>query len=386
MRDRRPFDVLIVGGGYTALEAAFRLQRIAGSATQSTILAPNTHVVAHPMAVLAPFAAGHAFRAQLAELAGAAAANLRHGRLTSVDVDARHVVTDDGETIAYDALLIAVGAVQRRPSPHVLAFGVAGREERMHGLVQDLEAGYVRKIAFVVPAGASWPLALYELALMSAERAYGLCQRDELMFLTAEQAPLAIFGKQASRAISARLHAAGITVRTAVDVDIPACGLIELRPGGERLTVDRIVTLPLVDGPAIEGLPHDEHGFLAVDAHGRVEGVPDVYAAGDVTHHPIKQAGLACQQADAAAEMIAAQAGIGIEPQPYAPVLEGILLTERATMIMRREKNAVDNDSSVVSRAGRWRAPTKAIGRELAAHLAAAHPQRADDPDSETVA
>ena len=202
---------------------------------------------------------------------------------------------------------------------------------------------------------------------MTAERAYDMCQRHDLMLLTAEQAPLAIFGEQASRALNARLYAAGITIRAAVDVEVLACGLIELHPGGERLTVDRIVTLPLFDGPAINGLPHDEHGFLAVDEHARVEGVPDVYAAGDVTHHPIKQAGPARQQADAAADMIAAQAGVAIKPQPYAAVLEGILLTERATMIMRREKNEAGNDSSIVSHAGPWRAPTKAIGREFAA-------------------
>ena len=382
----RPFEVLIVGGGYAAFEAAFRLQRVAGSATQTTILAPDTHLAARPMAVLAPFAAGHAPRVPLAKLAGAAAARLSHGRMISVDVEAHHAVTDDGETIAYDALLIAIGAVQRLPPAHTLAFGTPGSEERMHGLIQDLEGGYVRKIAFVVPAGASWPLALYELALMSAERAYDMCQRGDLMLLTAEPAPLAIFGEQASRALAARLYSAGVTVRTAVDVEVPACGLIELHPGGERMTVDRIVTLPLFDGPAIDGLPHDEHGFLAVDDHGRVEGVADVYAAGDVTHHPIKQAGLACQQADVAADMIAAQAGVAIEPQPYRPILEGVLLTERATMIMRREKDAAGNDNSVVARAGRWRGPTKAIGRELAAHLAAADPQRTAHPGSGRVA
>lgn len=369
MPDGPPAEVLIAGGGYAALEAAFRLQRVAGARIHSTILAPDTHVAAHPMAVLAPFAAGQTLRAPLAELADAAGATVRHGRLAAVDVDAHRVVTDDGETIAYDALLIAVGALQRRPSSRAIVFGAPGSEERMHGLIQDVEAGYARRIAFVVPAGASWPLPLYELALMTAERAYGLCQRDELMLLTAEQAPLGIFGREASRALAARLYAAGVTVRTAVDVEVPACGVIELHPGGARVAVDRIVTLALLDGPAIDGLPHDDHGFLAVDDHGRVYGVPDVYAAGDATHHPIKQAALACQQADAAADMIASEAGIAIEPQPYAPVLEAVLLTERDTMVMRCASDAGERGGSVVSRAGRWRAPTKRIGRELAAHL-----------------
>ena len=153
MGDRSPPEILIAGAGYAALEAAFRLQRVAGAAIRSTILAPDTHVTAHPMAALAPFAAGQTLRVPLAELADAAGATLRHGRLAAVDAAAHRVVTEDGEAIA-----------------------------------------------------ASWPLPLYELALMTAERAYGLCQRDELMLLTAEQAPLAIFGAQASRALAARLY------------------------------------------------------------------------------------------------------------------------------------------------------------------------------------
>lgn len=146
------------------------------------------------------------------------------------------------------------------------------------------------------------------------------------------------------------------------------------------MTVDRIVTLPLLDGPAIDGLPHDEHGFLAVDEHGRVHGAPDVYAAGDVTHHPIKQAGLACQQADAAADTIAAAAGIAIEPQPYAAVLEAALLTERDRMVMRRAVEAGERAGVVLPRTRRdRRAPTKRIGRELAAHLAARRPGAGPD-------
>lgn len=67
------------------------------------------------------------------------------------------MLTTDGATIGYDALLIAVGGIQRAPARHVLTFGLPGSEERMHGLVQDLEAGFVRRIAFVVPLRVTWP-------------------------------------------------------------------------------------------------------------------------------------------------------------------------------------------------------------------------------------
>src|SRR6185437_11061070 len=99
--------------------------------------------------------------------------------------------------------------------------------------------------------------------------------------------------------------------------------------------------------PRVQGLPSDARGFLPVDRHGRVSGVADVYAAGDATSLPIKQGGLACQQADAAAETIAARAGAAIEPQPYRALLQGVLLTERDTTLMRRDTGeATDEDAS----------------------------------------
>src|SRR4051812_39837087 len=158
MTDSPSFKVLIAGGGCAALEAAFRLQRVAAGKVDTTILAPDELFVTHALAVLVPFAAGHTPHESLAEMASAAGARLRRGRLASVDPGEHRVLTDDGEAIGYDALLIAVGGVQRAAYPHAVAFGSPGSEERVHGLVQDLEAGYVRRIAFVVPDGASWPV------------------------------------------------------------------------------------------------------------------------------------------------------------------------------------------------------------------------------------
>ena len=295
------------------------------------------------------------------------ALRLRRGRLASVAPGDRRVLTDEGETIAYDALLIAVGAVKHPPYSHALAFGRPGAEELMHGLVQDLEAGYVRSIAFVVPDGASWPVPLYELALMSAERAYAMGQDPELTLVTPEQAPLALFGPETSRALAARLARARIALVTGVHADVPRTGLVELRSGEDPLSVDRVVTLPEFHGPRVQGLPSDARGFLPVDRHGRVAGVADVYAAGDATSAPIKQGGLACQQADAAAETIAARAGAAIEPQPYRALLQGVLLTEHDVTVLRRGGEA--GEDAGVSAQPLWWPPTKIAGHELARHI-----------------
>jgi len=369
MRERRPLTVVIAGAGGAGLEAMFRLHRLAGPRAQITLLAPNDEFSIHALDVLRPFARPHARRQNVRTLASAAGARLHRGRVASIDIDEHHVITDAGETVAYDVLLLAIGAVPRASLPHSLCFGSDGSHELMHGLVQDVEAGYVRSIAFVMPLGSTWPMALYELALMTGERAFDQCQTCDVTLLTGEPAPLAIFGAAAARALRDRLQTAGITLRTSVDVEVPARGRVAIDDCAERLIVDRVITVPVLDGPAVAGVGHDGNGFLDIDDHGRVEGAEDIYAAGDVTSGPIKHGSLACRQADAAAEAIAAHAGVALEPAPISPVLEGVLLTERDALLMRCEADAAGAPPEVLRRGAPGWPPTKITGRELALHL-----------------
>ena len=69
------------------------------------------------------------------------------------------------------------------------------------------------------------------------------------------------------------------------------------------------------------------YGLIPVDPYGRVEGLPDAYAAGDATDFPLKQGGIACQQADAVAANIAARHGADVAPTRFRPVLRATLLT-----------------------------------------------------------
>jgi sulfide:quinone oxidoreductase len=338
----RRFKVVIGGSGPAAIEAALVLRRLAGSLVETTLVTPDEDCVHLPMTVMAPFARSGITRYPLADVVGDAGAILRRGTIAAVDPDSREVRTGDGGTLAYDALLVAVGGVQRFPYPRALAYGAPGSEERMHGLIQDMEAGYVKRVAFVVPPGVSWPLPLYELALMTAERASDMCAHVELTLVTPESSPLELFGPDAAHDVGDLLEEAGIVLRTDTHAD------------GEHLRVDRVVTVPTLTGPRIEGLPHDGAGFLPVDPHGRVEGAPGVYAAGDATVFAVKQGGIACQQADAAAEEIAAVAGASIEPRAFTPALRALLVTEYDV---------------------RWLGPpedppwTKISGRELSRHL-----------------
>ena len=109
---------------------------------------------------------------------------------------------------------------------------------------------------------------------------------------------------------------------------------------GDLLPADVVVALPEILGPEIRGLPRDGHGFIPVDEHGHVEGCAEEFAAGDVTASPIKHGGLAAQQADAVAQTIAARLGAIGMPEPFRPVLRGLLLTDEASLFLRTELGA----------------------------------------------
>jgi sulfide:quinone oxidoreductase len=361
-------NVLIAGGGPAAIEAALRLRRVAAERVAVTLLAPDPAFTYRPLSVLAPFAAGRSGSYPLERIARDVGFELHADRLAGVDPAGHAAQTGAGERLSYDKLLVATGAAPVPPFEYAIAFaGTPEDEERLHGLVQDVEGGYVHRIAFVVPPGSTWPLPLYELALMLAERGFETGARLELHLVTPEASPLALFGDQASRDLAGLLETAGIALHTGVQSETSR-GRIKLRPDGEAITVERIVTVPLLAGRPVDGLPSDSGGFLVTDRHQRVEGVPDVYAAGDGTAFPIKQGGLACQQADAAAEHIAAQAGAPVEPAPFTPVLRGMLLTEHWARFLRHDSETETQEDRVADRA-LWWPPTKIAGEELAGYL-----------------
>jgi sulfide:quinone oxidoreductase len=106
-----------------------------------------------------------------------------------------------------------------------------------------------------------------------------------------------------------------------------------------------------------------------VDVHGRVRDTPGVYAAGDVTDFGIKQGGIACQQADVAAEAIAAAAGAPIEPSAFTPVLRALLVTEYAARWLHRDLSTGAVGTSTAAGPPEDPPWTKISGRELSRHL-----------------
>ena len=195
-------------------------------------------------------------------------------------------------------------------------------------MLDALRSGEARSAAFVAPTTAGWPLPLYELALMTArEVARSNAEGVQLRVVSSEQRPLALFGDQASESVARLLAAAGIEFVGATEARFEA-GRVTTGTTGESVAADYVVTLPLLSGPGLTGVPATQpHEFLPVDEYGRVTGLVDVYAAGDAVDFPIKQGGLAAQQADSVAEHVAAGYGADVEPAPFRPMLRGMLFT-----------------------------------------------------------
>ncbi len=365
------FEVLIAGGGVAALEGALALRELAGGRVTVRVMAPSAEFVYRPLTVQEPFAYARAQRYPLDEIAQDIGAELIVDALSGVDPGRRTVRTESGSEVGYDALLLGLGARLRARYEHAITIDDRQLDEQLHGLVQDVEDGLVKRLAFVMPPQMAWPLPIYELALLTATRAYDMNVELAITLLTPEDAPLALFGTGVSERIGELLSANRIEVVASSYCEIPRAGEVEISPGERRREFDRIVALPELDGPAVEGLPSSDGGFIAIDERCQVRGVDRVYAAGDATDFAVKQGGIASQQADVAAQSIAALAGAPVAPVQFDPEVRAILLTGGEPLYMRAHLTGGHGFSSEVSTEPPAQATGKIAARWLAPYLEA---------------
>jgi sulfide:quinone oxidoreductase len=365
-----PFRVLIVGGGVAALEAALALRELGGDRMSTTLIAPNPEFVYRPMTVREPFGFARAQRYPLEEIARDIGAELRADSFQWLDAEHRSVHTEAGGQLSYDALLLALGARLYTSFRHALTIDDARLDELLHGLIQDIEGGYVHRLAFIVPGRMGWPLPIYELALMMATRAQDMNVELSITIATPEDAPLAIFGRGASEAVQRLLEENGIVTITSAYCSVPEAGHVAINPGSRHLHADRIVAMPELVGPSVPGVPGGpEGGFIPVDVRCKVLGLERVWAAGDATDFAIKHGGIAAQQADVAAQAIAALAGVADEPEPFHPVIHGILLTGGKPRYLSAHVTGGHGSSSEITDTPMWSPATKIAAKHLAPYL-----------------
>lgn len=320
MQQVRPPSVVVVGGGPAATELGFVLREHAGTGVALTYVVPPAQGRTRALPGVEAFSEVRHRVHDLPAMITTLGARLRSGHVVAVDGDRHRVILADGGVIPYDILVLAPGARARSvfDSAVLTLYGDAG-PQAAERVVAELRRDLDRPLSFVVPPGVTRALALYELAVLTGLEARTRVPEAELRLFTPEPEPLSTFDRLGRTALAGLLDEAGVTV-------VPDAAVFEALDGRARIGAvrnllgdDRIVALPVLEGPRLRGVPATPDGFIPIDDHGGVCGLEDVFAAGDATTCPVKHVDVACAQASTIADVIALRAGVHeIAPGPWS--------------------------------------------------------------------
>jgi sulfide:quinone oxidoreductase len=376
------FRVVIAGGGVAALEAALALHDLASELVSITIVAPNPEFVYRPLLVREPFTPSVTATYNVEEIAKRAGAELVVDSFKWLDPRARVLNTEHGKALEYDAVLLAIGARTHARFRDVLTLDESRIGAQLSGLVSAIDRGTLNTVAFVVPSLPIWSLPAYELALMTANRARVGSHDVGVLLITPEDSPLAALGVNASAEVADLLGGAGVTTITSASCQIREPGRIDLYPLRSSIVVDEIVALPELYAPSLPGVPTSaERGFVTIDSYGAVHGLNCVYAAGDITDTPVKHGGLSSDQADVAAQAIAALAGAPLEPRPLRPALHVMLLGAAKPLFIRSQMLGEHGVDIELSNDPLWQPAQKLHSEYLGPVLAEFDAARAASPN-----
>jgi NADH dehydrogenase FAD-containing subunit len=325
--------VLIVGGGFAALETAFLLRMRAHDACEIKLVADGDRFLFRPNTIYIPFGTDpEHFYLDLAKPLERRGIDLKSGAVAGVDPHDKQVTLEDGRELDYDQLVIATGAGMRAQEVPGLAEHAATiwtpetmleLRRRFRALCDAARAGYEQRVLFVVPPNNKCAGPLYEIVFMLDTwlRREHAREPVHIVYSTYEQSYIQAFGPRLHQVVEAEFAERGIEGHTEEAVADVSPGQARFLDGSSR-DFDLLVAFPpYVAAVQYEGLPADDRGFLQTDPHTRqVVGHPDVYAPGDAGDFPVKQAFLALLQSDSVAEHLAARIAGREFASPFDPV------------------------------------------------------------------
>ena len=143
--------------------------------------------------------------------------------------------------------MLAVGARASAGIPGALTFRDQRDPALFDGVLRDVIDGGARRLVFALPAGRSYPVPLYELALLCAGM---LADRDlaaSITIVSPEPAPLAAFGDQPSRIVADLLAQRGVSfVGRAQGCQVRRGAFV--LGSGDVIEADRVVAVPQLSG------------------------------------------------------------------------------------------------------------------------------------------
>lgn len=378
--------VVIVGAGFGGLTTA---QELAGERVKVTVIDRQNHHLFQPllyqvaMAGLSPAEIAAPIRGVLARQKNA---RVLLGEVSRIDLAEKQVFLD-GEAIAYDRLVLAVGAKTSyfgHDEWAAVAPGLKSLEDALeirHRVLFAFEraeretepAARARLLTFVVigggPTGVELAGAVSELARHVLNDDFRSINPRDAKVILVEAGPrvLSSFSEALSTSAAEQLGELGVEVRTLTRVtSIDPHGIAwesaseDALPGLGRGERGRIEASTVVWGAGVQGtslaaslgVPLDRQGRVRVDEHGRIPDHPSAFAIGDMAHMEQDGAPLpglspvAMQQARHVARLILAERdGVALKPFRYV-------------------------DKGTMATIGRSRAIARAMGLELSGFLA----------------
>jgi sulfide:quinone oxidoreductase len=325
--------VLILGGGFAALETAFLLRMRARDAVDISIVSDNDNFVFRPNSIYIPFGAEpESLLVPLSKPLHRRDIDFHHASVTEVDPDGRLVSMDNGERLHYDKLVIATGAAMSPGEVPGLAENAAtiwtadtmlGVRERFERVAARQHAGEHPRVLFLVPPNNKCAGPLYEIVLMLETWLRRQDRREgvDITWSTYESSYIQAFGPRLHDVVVPEFAERGISGHTEEFVSEVLPGEVRYADGSSREYDELIAFPPYVSAVRYDSLPSDERGFIATEPDTRqVAGHPDIYAPGDAGDFPVKQAFLAFLQADTVAEHIGSSVHAHSFDTPFDPV------------------------------------------------------------------
>jgi sulfide:quinone oxidoreductase len=357
--------VVIAGGGFAGLTAAYTVRAALRPSDRVTLVAPNPYFVFLPSLVRA--ALGEPLLHSSFPLDAALAAHdidYVHGSVRAVQVDEHAIRTDDGE-LRYDRLIVATGG---RPDTTSIP-GLAGEFRLASWVVGEdsaMEARNTIRHLFEQPGpvvigaaqGASYISGAYELAFsLDAElRRRGIRDRVPLTFVTAEPyiGHLGIGQTAAGAHLQRMLADRNIETRVGVSIEGVDRHAVKISAGESLETQTAIIMPPFTGAVDIWKSADltDKSGMIPVTPQYRHTTQPDIYAAGVASYfreptkplgwvHPPGTGYLSVRMGKAAAQNVAASLECGATAKRTLPYVfdvriidggsTGLLLSSRGT-------------------------------------------------------
>jgi sulfide:quinone oxidoreductase len=311
--------IVVLGAGFGGLEATFYLRHKLGEDVDLTLVSERNYFLFKPNTIYIPF--GHdpeSFKLPLKHAVQRKKIHFVESGVVGVEPQP-HRVHLRGQEIEYDYLVIATGA-DMRPSeiPGLAEHAVTvwtpeemlRLREAFARMADAAKHGERQRLLFLVPSNNRCSGPLYEIALMTDTwlRREGGREAVDITWTTYEASYIQAFGPRLNTVVKQEFEERGIHGFSGFVVVGVEPGVVHYQ-NNEKRKYDLLVSFPpYIAKETYRSLPGDDRGFIHVEPDSRrVKGEDRIFAVGDATDFPIKQAFLALLQGDAAAEHIGAE-------------------------------------------------------------------------------